>query len=592
MTDPSQPHERVLKPRQRRGLGQRARWIAHAWGLAAIVTFAALAATVGIPRGLEGGLLEPTLEAWAQYGCFALAATGMLLAWRAPMTGGSIAAIAAVALGVLAGVQYKPYVALLVCLAFFIPATLELVSCMRGRHRRLHIVVGAYLVGLLVLGGVGAIQIHAASFGPTHPQSQLDAPDSELVEWVWSGAITENGATVRAKLERRAGDVQLKLTAADETDRVALVEPAGGGRSPQGVVTFVATGLEPATEYRYVIELNGVPELGHEGRFTTFSRTPHSFTVAVGACARVGSNGLVFDAIRGHEPALYVITGDLYYADIDSNDPGRFRDQFDEALTRPAQAALYRSTPIAYVWDDHDYGPDNADKTAASREAARAVYREVVPHYELPAGSGNAAIYQAFSIGRVRFILTDARSERDPPPGEDEGPRSMLGSAQKAWLEQELLAANGSFPVIVWVNSVPWIGEPKPGGDSWQGFAEERREIADFIADNAIEGIVMVSGDAHMVAIDDGSHSDYSSDGGAAFPVLHAAALDRRGSTKGGPYSSGAYPGSGQFGLVTVEDDGGDTVVVSLTGLNWKGEEIVSHRIELPAHVVVGDGDR
>ena len=84
----------------------------------------------------------------------------------------------------------------------------------------------------------------------------------------------------------------------------------------------------------------------------------------------------------------------------------------------------------------------------------------------------------------------------------------------------------------------------------------------------------MVSGDAHMVALDDGSHSDYSDDGGAGFPVFHAAALDRPGSIKGGPYSDGAFDGVGQFGLLDIADDG-DTISLTTTGMNWEGETLV-----------------
>jgi hypothetical protein len=91
----------------------------------------------------------------------------------------------------------------------------------------------------------------------------------------------------------------------------------------------------------------------------------------------------------------------------------------------------------------------------------------------------------------------------------------------------------------------------------------------------------MLSGDAHMLAIDDGTNSDYASNGGAGFPVMHAAALDRPGAVKGGPYSEGAYPGAGQFGLVMV-DDAGDTIAVTLSGRDWRGREIVRHRFTVP----------
>lgn len=62
----------------------------------------------------------------------------------------------------------------------------------------------------------------------------------------------------------------------------------------------------------------------------------------------------------------------------------------------------------------------------------------------------------------------------------------------------------------------------------------------------------MVSGDAHMAALDDGSHSGYSGSGHPGFPVLQAGALDRPGSIKGGPYSHGTFPGGGQFGTITI----------------------------------------
>ena len=153
----------------------------------------------------------------------------------------------------------------------------------------------------------------------------------------------------------------------------------------------------------------------------------------------------------------------------------------------------------------------------------------------------------------------------------------MLGADQLEWFEDELLAANEEYPVIVWMNNVPWIASEQESADHWGGYTTERAEIADFIADNGIDGLFMIAGDAHMVAIDDGTNSDYSQSGGGGFPVLHAAALDRPGSEKGGPYSEGAFPGAGQFGVVDVADDGGDEIGISMTGMSYSGAELVSY---------------
>lgn len=186
-------------------------------------------------------------------------------------------------------------------------------------------------------------------------------------------------------------------------------------------------------------------------------------------------------------------------------------------------------------------------------------------------------IYQAFTVGRVRFILTDTRSERDPDTDVDDASKSMLGDTQKAWFKQQLLDAKGRYPVIVWVNSGPWIDAAGAGKDTWGGFSTERRELADFIVTNDIQGLLMVSGDAHSIAIDDGTHSDYSSNGDGGFPVFHAAPLDKRPEPKDGPYSQGTSDASGQFGLVTIDDDGGDAITVTLSGQNYKGEEVMRY---------------
>jgi phosphodiesterase/alkaline phosphatase D-like protein len=287
----------------------------------------------------------------------------------------------------------------------------------------------------------------------------------------------------------------------------------------------------------------------------------------------------VFDAIRARDPLFFLVTGDFFYGNIDTDSARRFREAYGASLTAPAQAALYRSAPVAYVWDDHDYGPNDGDRTSQSRSTAQRVYRQLVPHYLVPAGR-IGPIYQAFTVGRVRFILTDLRSERSPS-GVPDGPgKTMLGAVQKAWFKRQLVGARENGQLVAWVSTVPWIGAPSAGSDTWAGYATERRELADFIASQG--PLVMLAGDAHMVAIDDGSHSGYSGSGAPGFPVMHAAPLDRPGGTKGGSFSEGTYPGSGQFGTLTVRDRGA-RLEVELAGWRYTGRRIVSYTFEVAA---------
>jgi len=203
------------------------------------------------------------------------------------------------------------------------------------------------------------------------------------------------------------------------------------------------------------------------------------------------------------------------------------------------------------------------------------------------------AIYYAFDIGRVRFIVCDSRSARSPASATDNADKTMLGATQKAWFKQELQAANGVYPLIVWVNTLPWIGVT--GDDGWYLYTNERHELADFIKDNDIQGLCMISGDAHMLAIDDGTYSDYATGGGAGFPVFHAAALDQSASLKGGPYSEGAFPGRGQFGLMEVVDTGDTLITVNWSGREASNVEIVGYSFTVAAEplpsMVCGDSD-
>ena len=408
--------------------------------------------------------------------------------------------------------------------------------------------------------------------------------------FAWSGALTPRSVDVVAGLW--AGD-SVRLVVRPEPDSLlsfaseSFVVPEGGR-----VVRAHVGGLTPGVEYQYAFEAGG--EALREGTFRTPEAGPFSFRIAVGGCAQTGSDRPVFDAIRAAEPLFFLHVGDMFYEDIAVNSEGFYRRAFGRIFRSESQMALYRNTPLVYVWDDHDYGPNNSDRIAPGREAARQVYDELVPHYPLPGGP----IYQAFTVGRVRFIVTDLRSARDPVADGPTDEREIMGAEQKAWFKDQLLATKGRYPLIVWVSPVPWIAPPDRSADHWGGFPRDRREIANFIKDNGIEGVVILAGDAHMVAMDDGTNSDYASGGGAPIPVIQAAPLDQTGSTKGGPYSEGEYPNPstfpphpGQWVQMDVRDEGGTEVCVTWTGYRTDSnstEMIVSMERCFPAPPQVG----
>ena len=195
-------------------------------------------------------------------------------------------------------------------------------------------------------------------------------------------------------------------------------------------------------------------------------------------------------------------------------------------------------------------GANDADGTNPGKEAVRQVYREYTPHYPLlPNVAGNGTIQQSFWIGKVKFILTDCRSARDPEENIDTDNKSMLGLEQRSWLLAELDASK-SAGLVVWVVSVPWVSDK--GGEGWGKYNSERAIIANTISSLNLR-IVVLAGDAHMLAMDDGRNNKFSPlFPQFSFPAVQSASLDRSPSVKGGPYFFGCSPGSGKHFLFSL----------------------------------------
>jgi phosphodiesterase/alkaline phosphatase D-like protein len=391
---------------------------------------------------------------------------------------------------------------------------------------------------------------------------------SPFIGGAWSGNVTPTTATVAVRLASTGQRVRLQVSQ-NEALTQPIYSPAVTTAATTGnTVKLSVQGLQPDTDYYYGIEVAGVlrTEIVSRGRFRTFPLGRASFRIAFGSCGDFrAADQSAYDAIMRERPLLFINMGDLHYSDTNSTVADEYRYNYDNVLGHPVQGALYRSVPVAYMWDDHDYCGNNTDTTAIGRDTARAGYKERVPHYPLGAGGGTMA--QAFTVGRVRFIMTDLRSASVSPHQKESASKTKLGTAQKTWFKQELInARDGGFPLIVWVCPDPWIAPAQIGDDSWGGHATERTEIANFIRDNRISNLVLLSGDMHGLAYDDGSHSDYATGGGAPVTVLHAAALTSEGSAKGGPYTAGPIPGSQQYGILEIYDNGGPSVACRFLG--------------------------
>ena len=449
------------------------------------------------------------------------------------------------------------------------------------------------------------------------------AADPPIWRGPLAGGVTSTSAVVKAKLRYRGASARLLVSTNVDLSAPLFFGPATALTEQGNMVEFHAAGLRADTQYFYALEVNGALQASRRAAFKTFpsENEPASFNFAFASCARTGSENPVFHAIRLLRPLFYMNVGDFHYLDIRTNHVTVFRMGYDRVLASPPQDLLYRSLPLVYMWDDHDYAGNNSNRRASAQDAARRIYEEYVPHYPLAGGGGEAPIYQSFTVGRVKFIVTDLRSERDESSAPDAPRKSMMGAKQKAWFKNELLAAKDRHPLIFWVTTVPWLGragvnyyplrsgvsgfihqtnrwqfradptlaedagQRRFGGDDhWGRFDFERREIISFLAEHKIGGVAILHGDAHSVAADNGTSDEFANSLGVRIPVMAAAPLDQDASIKGGPYSQGIYKpvrGEGCFGFVQVRDDG-RRISVYFSGRNNRNEEKISLRFAVP----------
>jgi phosphodiesterase/alkaline phosphatase D-like protein len=381
--------------------------------------------------------------------------------------------------------------------------------------------------------------------------------------------------TISVRLQADHEDIRLAVsTAADLSNPIYSDSFASANR----LVKLSISGLTPNTQYYYGVVIQGFLQLAGRGQFKTYPQTAASFTCAFASCAKTGSNSTVFKDIKNLNPLFFIHMGDLFYGDITTNDVNLYRTNYDKVFNAANQADLYRNVPTVYMWDDHDYAGNDSNANTVARPAARAAYKERVPHLNLPGAlTTDGGIYQSFVCGRVRFIVTDLRSEKFL-----NSQWKMMSQTQKDWFYGELLQPE---PFKVWVNTVPWIGAVTTD-ESWMGtgYSVEREEIANFIKNNGLEGkVAIIAGDMHGIAIDDGTNSDYATGGGAKIPVFQAAPLDRDASTKGGPWSLGSFTNGligNQYGVMNVTDTGGSAITVEWLGKRGTAT-LVSHTFQV-----------
>jgi alkaline phosphatase D len=401
--------------------------------------------------------------------------------------------------------------------------------------------------------------------------SQTDGP---LV-----GGVTDTSARIFARTNRSANvaveySKDVSLVSSIQTNTVTT------SRRHDWTTIVHLEGLEPQTKYYYAVLVNGIRQQNAPyPSFTTFpmtgSSTNFSFTVLadlINLQNFPGHPAPVYAQVMKENPAFVLQIGDF-----DQRDPKtleEMREMHREVRGgRKATASgddfsryIAPRFPLFHIWDDHDYGNNNGDKNFYARAIALKAFKEYYPTPEL--ANPSAGIWHKFSYGQAEFFMIDDRSQRDPNSDPDGPGKSLLDgdgipSGQKEWLKEGLLNSSAAWKFII--SGVAFNPTCKPL-DSWGAFKTERREILDYIRQNSIQGVIVISGDLHSGGgIDNGTN--------AGVPEITVPHTNMTGHNPTGPvgvWSKGVYrpkEGADGYALVTVLTNP-DRVILRAKGVN------------------------
>ncbi len=277
-------------------------------------------------------------------------------------------------------------------------------------------------------------------------------------------------------------------------------------------VKLIADQVGPGKTYEYRLLLNGKPvSFNYPLEFQTqphwqYRTDPPEFSLAVGSCyflsdAEVDRPGnpyggayQIFSSMHQKRPDLMLWLGDNVYLrapDWYTKTGIIYRNTLARSL--PELQPLLASTHHYAIWDDHDFGPNDSDRSFIHKDKTLEAFRLFWgnPSYGL---DGEHGITTYFQWNDMDFFLLDNRYFRTPNYKKT-GEKTMLGRDQIDWLIDVLVKSQAPFKFVAIGGQVL---STSPVHENYiHHFPEERAYLLSRIEQEGITGVVFLDGDRH-----------------------------------------------------------------------------------------------
>ena len=263
----------------------------------------------------------------------------------------------------------------------------------------------------------------------------------------------------------RPAEVQIQYRELGSDGEFLLTAPVQTEHRMAYTAKLLADRVEPGKSYTYDVLVDGKKvELPYPTSFRTqalwaWRSDPPNFKVALGSCVYIneteydrpgrpyGSEYEIFGAIDDQRPDLMLWLGDnTYLREVDWWTRTGIMHRHTHTRSTAEMQPLLAHTAHYAIWDDHDYGPNNSDRSWINKEVAKEVFDMfwANPGSGLP---GQGGITTMFRYNDVDVFLLDNRSFRTPND-QKVGDRTVLGEAQLEWIIESLIFSNARFKLV------------------------------------------------------------------------------------------------------------------------------------------------
>lgn len=272
--------------------------------------------------------------------------------------------------------------------------------------------------------------------------------------------------------------------------------------------TLVTSLLDLDTEYGYEIIINQkVVKPFPSQKFKTkklwkWRTDAPDFSFLTGSCNYVndsafdrpgksyGGDYQIFKNMAKEPSSFMLWLGDNVYlreSDYDSKSGIQYRYTHTRAL--PEMQDLLRSTHHYAIWDDHDFGSNDAESSFHMKEHTLQTFKDFFPSNNYGVANGQG-ITSYFEWSDCAFFLIDDRWFRTPK-GQD---GLIFGQEQLTWLIESLKSSNARFKFIAVGSQILNTAKSK---ENHSNYDKEHASLLQQLDENNIKGVIFLTGDRH-----------------------------------------------------------------------------------------------